>query len=198
MTLKLNGSTNGSVSLDAPADTSPSGTDVTLTLPTSAGSSGQYLQTNGTGTLSWAGAGKIRQVVQASTSTAVTITSTTMTDSGLSGSITPTSSSNKVLVIVTQGVSIYRNDPFAIGDVKLFRDSTELTNQRLESTCSNHSTYGNRMSTMFSFCYLDSPATTSSVTYKTQGSVPATANDADIRFNKGNNLSTITLLEVEA
>ena len=54
MTLKLNGSTDGSVSIDAPADTSPSGTDVTLTLPTSAGSSGQYLQTNGTGTLSWA------------------------------------------------------------------------------------------------------------------------------------------------
>ena len=53
MALKLNGSTDGSVSLDAPADTSPTGTDVTLTLPTSAGSSGQYLQTNGSGTLSW-------------------------------------------------------------------------------------------------------------------------------------------------
>ena len=53
MAIKLNGSTSGSVALDAPADTSPSGTDVTLTLPTSAGSSGQYLQTNGSGTLSW-------------------------------------------------------------------------------------------------------------------------------------------------
>ena len=53
MAIKLNGSTSGSVALDAPADTSPSGTDVTLTLPTSAGSSGQYLQTDGSGTLSW-------------------------------------------------------------------------------------------------------------------------------------------------
>ena len=53
MAIKLNGSTSGSVSLDAPADTNPSGTDVTLTLPTSAGSSGQYLQTNGSGGLSW-------------------------------------------------------------------------------------------------------------------------------------------------
>ena len=53
MAIKLNGSTSGSVALDAPADTSPSGTNVTLTLPTSAGSSGQYLQTNGSGTLSW-------------------------------------------------------------------------------------------------------------------------------------------------
>ena len=54
MTLKLNGSTAGSVSIDAPADTSPTGTDVTLTLPTSAGSSGEVLTTNGSGTLSWA------------------------------------------------------------------------------------------------------------------------------------------------
>ena len=53
MTLKINGATGGSVSLDAPDNTSPAGTDVTLTLPTSAGSSGQYLQTNGSGTLSW-------------------------------------------------------------------------------------------------------------------------------------------------
>ena len=66
MAIKLNGSTSGSVALDAPADTSPSGTDVTLTLPTSAGSSGQYLQTNGSGTLSWqtVTTGKILQVVQ--------------------------------------------------------------------------------------------------------------------------------------
>ena len=53
MALKLNGSTDGSVSIDAPADTSPAGTDVTLTLPTSAGSSGEVLTTNGSGTLSW-------------------------------------------------------------------------------------------------------------------------------------------------
>ena len=53
MTLKLNGSTSGSVSIDAPADTSPSGTDVTLTLPVNDGDAGQYLQTDGTGTLSW-------------------------------------------------------------------------------------------------------------------------------------------------
>lgn len=54
MTLKLNGSSAGSVSIDAPADTSPSGTDVTLTLPVNDGDSGQYLQTDGSGALSWA------------------------------------------------------------------------------------------------------------------------------------------------
>ena len=53
MTLKINGATGGSVSLDAPDNTSPAGTDVTLTLPVNDGDAGQYLQTDGTGTLSW-------------------------------------------------------------------------------------------------------------------------------------------------
>ena len=37
MSIKLKGSSDGSVSLDAPADTSPSGTDVTFVLPTADG-----------------------------------------------------------------------------------------------------------------------------------------------------------------
>ena len=53
MSIKLNG-TLGSVSLDAPSDTSPSGTDVTLTLPTSAGNANQFLKNSGTaGTLEY-------------------------------------------------------------------------------------------------------------------------------------------------
>jgi len=47
MSIKLKGSSDGSVSLDAPADTSPSGSDITLTLPTSAGSADQFLKNSG-------------------------------------------------------------------------------------------------------------------------------------------------------
>ena len=54
MSIKLKGSSDGSVSLDAPADTSPSGTDVTFVLPTADGSNGQVIQTNGSGALSFA------------------------------------------------------------------------------------------------------------------------------------------------
>ena len=49
MTIRLNGQTSGYVELEAPAAAGSN----TLTLPTSNGSSGQYLQTNGSGTLSW-------------------------------------------------------------------------------------------------------------------------------------------------
>ena len=53
MTLKLNGSTAGSVSLDAPASTTGNA-DLALTLPVADGSNGQFLQTNGSGALTFA------------------------------------------------------------------------------------------------------------------------------------------------
>jgi hypothetical protein len=49
MTLRLNGSTSGYVEIKAPAAAGSN----TLVLPDGNGSSGQYLQTNGSGALSW-------------------------------------------------------------------------------------------------------------------------------------------------
>ena len=53
MSIKLKGSTDGSVTLQAPADTSPTGTDKTFTLPTQDGGAGQILKTDGSGALSF-------------------------------------------------------------------------------------------------------------------------------------------------
>ena len=53
MSIKLNGSTAGSVALDAPASTDSSA-DLTFTLPVNTGTSGQALTTNGSGALSFA------------------------------------------------------------------------------------------------------------------------------------------------
>ena len=53
MTIKLNGSTAGSVSLDAPASTTGNA-DIAYTLPVADGSNGQFLQTNGSGALTFA------------------------------------------------------------------------------------------------------------------------------------------------
>ena len=54
MAIKLKGSTDGSVTLEAPADTSPSGTNKTFSLPAADGTDGQVLSTNGSGALSFA------------------------------------------------------------------------------------------------------------------------------------------------
>ena len=53
MTLKLNGSSAGSVSIDAPASTTSSA-DITFKLPVADGSSGQALTTNASGQLQFA------------------------------------------------------------------------------------------------------------------------------------------------
>ena len=50
----------------------------------------------------------------------------------------------------------------------------------------------------YSLIYLDSPATTSSVTYKTQGKCEGTANNQTVRFQSGSVPSTMTLLEIGA
>ena len=52
MTIKLNGSTAGSVALDAPASTTGNA-DIQFKLPVADGTSGQVLQTDGSGNLSW-------------------------------------------------------------------------------------------------------------------------------------------------
>ena len=52
MTIKLNGSTAGSVALDAPASTT-SNADIAFKLPVADGSAGQVLTTDGSGNLSW-------------------------------------------------------------------------------------------------------------------------------------------------
>lgn len=52
MTIKLNGSTAGSVALDAPASTT-SGASIAFTLPVADGSTGQFMKTDGSGNLSF-------------------------------------------------------------------------------------------------------------------------------------------------
>ena len=51
MALRLNGQTTGYTELNAPDN----GDSVVLTMPGTDGNAGEYLQTNGSGTLSWAG-----------------------------------------------------------------------------------------------------------------------------------------------
>ena len=74
MTIKLNGSTAGSVALDAPASTTGSA-DIAFKLPVADGTAGQVLMTDGAGNLSWVSnnSGLVKlatiEVVQGSAST---------------------------------------------------------------------------------------------------------------------------------
>ena len=188
MTIRLVGSSSGYTEIDAPAVAGSN----TLTLPTGNGTSGQYLQTNGSGVLSWAAAGKILQVVNVAYSTAASSASATYADTGLTATITPSSSSSKVLVVVHHNGCAKINNTFM--GVKLLRGSTDIAKIE-ESAGYTNSAAANRFGSI-SIEYLDSPATTSATTYKTQFNADSSIATVFLQINSA--VSTMTLLEVAA
>ena len=147
------------------------------------------------GKIKWAApaaGGKVLQVVSASTATAVTIFSPTYVDSGLTLSITPSSATSKVLVLVMQVLKANRTSGGAhINGLKLLRDATTiLDNDRFYVVA----TTDNRVS---SISYLDNPATTSAITYKTQYGFLGGIGDLQCQPDS-TNTSTIVLLEIGA
>jgi hypothetical protein len=147
-----------------------------------------------------AGGGKVLQVVQGTTSTRVDITSTTYTDSGLTASITPTSATSKILVMVSQHCRIYRSGNENNALARIMRDSTNVWNAPSTASFGIYAQGATQtqLTSFESFIYLDSPATTSSTTYKTQYNVDTTANSQSVVLQVGSNTSTITLMEIGA
>jgi hypothetical protein len=160
------------------------------------GSSGQVLTVAG-GVPTWAaaGGGAVVQVKQAITTTSATSTSSTYADTNLTVSITPTSASNKILVFVNQSAEAEFNSAvWEVGVlIKLVRGSTDIYNAGQFGFYTQKDTSGKNVLRQFvNFVYLDSPATTSALTYKTQ-----------FRFYTGTTSvqpfsmpSTITVMEV--
>ena len=171
--ISLNGDTSGSIIVQAPA-IAGSGT---LTLPT------------GTGTLlstTAPKAGSVIQVVNVTNSTYFSTTSSSPVSTGISASITPSSSSSKILVIVAA--------PFAGSDQTSFNPGIYL----YRGGSSIVTTAGARNAgTSFTaaFNYLDSPATTSSTTYSLY--IAVTAATGIINDYSGST-TFITLMEIAA
>ena len=72
--------------------------------------------------------GKVLQTVTASSTSATFASGTTFVDSGLSASITPSATSSKILVFVTQHYMSRRSSASMGGSITLYRGSTKLTN----------------------------------------------------------------------
>jgi len=154
--------------------------------------------TQGTG-IKWAapaGGGKVLQVVQATISTDTTVTSTSYTDTGITVNITPTSATSKVMVIVTQLVTLGTGGNSDSGlSLNIMRGGSQVyeiaQNQAL-------TVYSNTTATVpVAMNYLDSPATTSATTYKIQAKLNA-ASGRSARFQQNSSTSNILLLEIGA
>jgi hypothetical protein len=138
-------------------------------------------------------AGHVLQVKQGTHSTATSTTSTSFVDTGLSASITPSSTSNKIAVIVFQPMFISQaNSTTAWYFIQLLRDSTFLTKQhnQFDGASTGQYTLPSHIS------FLDSPGTTSSVTYKTQCMTYNGSNTIYLSWDTG--VSSIILMEIAA
>jgi hypothetical protein len=171
---------------------------MTITLNGSGTISG--LTTTGISAVQKLPAGTVLQVVYAQTTTRTTGSSTSYVDiSGLTASITPSSSSSKIFVLVNYSLgSASASGAESPCSVNLVRASTqvyELT-RAIDLRAATYSSESN-VYTTGGFSYLDSPATTSSTTYKCQVKQNASfGRSYDV--SAGSSPSSITLMEIAA
>ena len=147
--------------------------------------------------LKWAAAasgGKILQVVQDSSTTQESTTSESYVDTDLSISITPSSASSTILVVAQISGNVTKSSTTEAESLfNIVRTSTEIGSARLRLTAASANL---SLSSSIALIKLDSPATTSSVTYKVQFK----SNGASTTTYKSisSTLSSLTLIEVGA
>jgi hypothetical protein len=141
-------------------------------------------------------AGSVLQVVNATYSTITSSTSASYADTGLTATITPKFSTSKILVIVVHN-GVRKISASTYGNFKLLRGATEIGGT-IEAVGSTNSTV-NISGLNAGYNYLDSPATTSATTYKTQfNNQNATGTIYVNDFAVSATYSYITLLEIAA
>lgn len=138
-----------------------------------------------------ASAGAILQVVQITNNTAFTSASTSFVDTGISASITPKFTTSKILVFASVPI-IGQSGTTSSFAISLYRGTTSIF-QPTQSY--GYLAVSTQLDAITQLQYLDSPATTSSVTYK----IYAATGGTNMLINYlGANTSVITLMEVAA
>jgi len=169
----------------------------TITIP-----SGATLTNSGTAT----GFGKVLQVVSANKTDTASTTSTSFVTTGLEVSITPSATSSKILINANP---VFGGGVSAAVFTQLWRDSSviiqaDASGSRTRSSSGWLYVYTGYDGNPVPIVYLDSPSSTSSLTYKimymsSNASYTAYLNrseqDAD-NANYGVGVSTITVMEI--
>ena len=192
-TLQLNCSQNShGIKLASPAHSA--GQSYTLTFPTTAPSADKALITDGSGNLSFGSVGKVLQVVNATLASQAVTQSGTFVDTSLAVTITPSSTSNKVLL--TMNANMYHGNGGAQAYVTIYRGNassgTNLGNGTKGFGAAHNAAYADKNTVSASF--LDSPSTTNAQTY----TVAILLDGAGYSYlNVNGEMSTLTAMEIE-
>ena len=151
--------------------------NVTGTLPAANGGSGRTAVT-----------GNVLQVISTSAADDLVTTSTSFVDINLSLNITPSATSSKIFVVYTGN-----NETNGTGgnrlSIQMLRDSTQIADATGVGSLGSE----NGIVTSASLSVLDSPSTTSQITYKMQGK----SDDGTVMvFNVGSNVGALTAYEI--
>ena len=210
-----NASGTGVVTLTAPN----TNTDRTITLPDSTGSildststldatklSGALPAIDGSALTNLPGGGKVLQVVSTTSTTVFSTTSSTLTDTGISLAITPSSTSSKVLVVIHASVG----GDASVPAIAILRNTTVIGSGSDDGSrrgAASSAAVGADNITPITVSSLDSPSTTSATTYKlalsSRGDVSRasytnrTYNDVNAGYTV-RPATTITLMEIGA
>jgi hypothetical protein len=171
------------------------------------GSTGNVLTVSG-GVPVWsapAGGGKILQVVSSVITTDTNIVSTSMTDTAITATITPTSATSRIMVLITCYSYVYVGGANSRNcSAQIMRGATivydrsnlgySINSLTLASGSWSAQEYGNS----YALAYVDSPASTSALTYKLQAKISSTAGSSSINFQFNSQPSTIILMEIGA
>ena len=160
------------------------------------------LSSDGAGNITYTtgatGMGKVLQVQSTTKTDSFSTTSTSFTDiTGLSVSVTPTSTSNKILVMVCIGT--HDATAASTGAYQIVRGSTAIGVGSTSTAATMGFTIEADRGEGMSMNFLDSPSTTSATTYKLQMRSPS-GNTLYVNERQGNTdyrtISTITVMEI--
>jgi hypothetical protein len=159
-------------------------TDRTLTLPDEAGTVDTLQR-----------AGNVLQVVYGSDTTYSGTSSTSYVTTGVTADITPSSTSSKVLILISLNGLIKLQGAGYYATTAIYKDGSVLTYADAIAGYTGNTDYG---SGHVSMSYLDSPSSTSTLTYDLRIRTTSAGNSVVWNNYDGSNISrsTITLMEI--
>jgi hypothetical protein len=177
-----------------------SGTVPTARLGTGTASSSVFLA--GDNTWAAAGGGKIGQVIHSTSTGEIDVdNSSSFVDTNLEGTITPSATSSKILAMWTFMTNMGIQNGYRGYGVSLERAISGGATSNVFSSAYDYEIFNNgaitngARNTRYTWMKLDSPSTTSAITYKPQ----AKTNSAGyVQFNQLNMISDLILMEVLA